>query len=244
MNTSATCLICRGPALFEPESPEAPHVHRASCQVCGRYQLAWDAGPVIADPKRQPDLALLSAFVRQASDAGRIAELNAANWELAVEEMRTVPVAGKIRKTLRAIADNTRTAGDWLQCDPRSDFKAILQRQAGAANESELDFLLSALVRTGELTADLGTVLQDGWDVMGIAIQVTPEGWATIQAANDAVRGTCFVAMSFSPDLTAVYENAFAPAIASCGLQVVRVDRIDTMTTLTTGSWPTFAGPR
>jgi nucleoside 2-deoxyribosyltransferase len=117
-----------------------------------------------------------------------------------------------------------------LGFDPDSQFKARLQRQAGATNETELHFILMALIQSGDLAVDLdlNDLGQTEWDVTGLQIRLTPQGWAVVQDELHGVRGTCFVAMSFEPQLVPLYERAIEPAVVTdCKLRVVRLDRVE-----------------
>ena len=66
---------------------------------------------------------------------------------------------------------------------------------------------------------------------MGVAVQVTPEGWAAIQAADEGVRGTCFVR---SGTCSSCSLTTWAPSarccssslpLARCGLATGFLDR-------------------
>src|SRR5262249_31088285 len=62
----------------------------------------------------------------------------------------------------------------------------------------------------------------------GIAHRLTAQGWAALSPSSAAgIPGTCFVAMSFDPELMPIYTDGIKPAIDDCGFSVTRVDRVE-----------------
>jgi hypothetical protein len=150
---SATCVLCRGKADFDPEGDKIK-VHWGRCQFCGRYEVTFEATRLLIRLDAL-DQVRVSAFARQETDAGGVARIDDKNLSDIVEEMRARPVAEKIRRALRALGDLTKVAGDSIEFSPGNANRAILQRQAGAVTDNELQFVMTALVEGGELALTL-----------------------------------------------------------------------------------------
>jgi len=183
------------------------------CGRCGRYQITGTLAATIRHPGDVELLPYLSAYLRQATARGEDIELStSSNWQrLAVAHSRT-PVHRKLDLVLRYFGERSKYPGAQVTAGSE-DFPLF-----DAPSSAEVNYLVDGLVEQGHLrqTGPSGNYV------------VTPQGWQRLSPMDPGgVPGTCFVAMAFDPSLSEIYESGIKQAAESCGLAVVRVDKIE-----------------
>jgi hypothetical protein len=183
-------------------------VHQIDCRNCGRFRYLLDRGPDFNDRRLMPYLA---AHVRQANAAGAlVVELTPTNWRLFAEGHAHTRVTRKIERLLAWYERASTHAGEAVILP---DHLAPL---IDAANQDEVDFCNQALIGQ-ELLQDAGAA---------DTFRITAKGWEKLSPAAGGTPGTCVVAMAFDPSLDEAFDLGITPAMAACGLEPIRVDRV------------------
>jgi len=204
------CPLCGWDALAERE-PRRDALF-VECQLCGRYVISelLLIRTITDDEKRL--WPYLRAHTRQATEAGRVAEISSDNWLDLARSHRDTPVATKLRKILDYVSQHSAFPGEAVDIDFPTKYPLF-----DASSEDELKFLVEHLAERVLLTPGH----PDGYFVLSVA------GWAAVEPAVGGVPGRCFVAMSFDPTLAAAYENGIRPAVKDdCGFDPVRIDLV------------------
>jgi len=204
-----TCPICRR----QLNKDSQPKLRMYSCAVCGEYFLDWKAEADIrslpADDRR---LAGLSAYIRDANRVGEEPELAGSSWLRAADSYLHASVATKLRRVLDRAGQLTTRAGQPVPIYEALDYPLFF------AQPSEVSYLLQALSDQELLkrTPDDGFI-------------VTPKGWAQLEPSGvGGIAGTCFVAMSFKPELDTAYDKGIHPAVTEdCGFEVIQLSRVE-----------------
>jgi len=202
------CVVCRQPLSVETYARRETF----NCSVCGEYQLVWRAVAVIgALPADDRRLAGLSAYIRDANKRGEIPELTTQTWERAADTYLHASVATKLRRVLERAGELSSYAGSLVEIGER-DYPLFF------AQQSEVRYLLEALVDRGLLSGTPGGL-----------VAVTPAGWEHLEpSGSGGIPGTCFVAMSFKPELTKAYDLGIRPAVTEdCGFEVIQLSRVE-----------------
>ena len=202
-----TCFICGADARLIA----APALNPRECNQCGRYRSTDEFLGAKSDPSDEQSLLLyLGAHTRQATERGEIVTLGQ-DWRDFAELHASTPVLRKLEMALEYLASKSEYAGAEVVIR-----NVILHPLFDAANKAEADYLLSHLAERGDIKT-LGRLE---------ACVVTPTGWARLDAPIGGIPGRCFVAMSFDPTLTEVYELGIQAALVKCKLVPVRLDFI------------------
>lgn len=193
------------------------------CPGCGRYVIDVRCAQMLktSDPSDAggTDMKVRASWrVRQATDAGEELELTVLNFDQ-VADFDTLPVSRRLFRFLELIALGSEGPGDLIPFQT-PEFRARLRCRTA----NEVEFLFHQLVGRGMLTK------QPFVEATGMPTGVTAltaKGWEAIEpAAGLGLPGICFVAMSFSPELNAAFDDGIRPAVEiDCGLKAVRVDR-------------------
>jgi nucleoside 2-deoxyribosyltransferase len=206
----ATCAICGR----QGNSFETGRVSFGiECATCGKYE----AGHILAiavlkglDAKDRRR-AGLSAYVREANKQGATPQLTADNWEGFAEGYLHASVSTKLRRVLERARELTTRAGQGVQIYQGLDYPLF------HAVEEEVPFLIDTLLEQKLLARKASGELV-----------ITAAGWAELEpTGSGGVPGTCFVAMSFKPELDSVYDQAIQPAIVACGFDVIQLSRVE-----------------
>jgi hypothetical protein len=207
MTVESYCPVC---SSAHADVREDLGVMRIRCRRCGNFEVTESLSE--DHPWVMSGLTpYLSAYLRQSSDAGRVARLDD-TWETHARSRRRTPVSRKLQLLLKLLAERSQFAGDQATLEP-DDFVLV-----DAMNGEELSFLSRTLVESG-LIAD---VARTGRWV------VTAKGWAELTPRSGrGLAGVCFVAMAFDPLLDPAFDDGIKPAVSvDCGMNVVRVDRV------------------
>lgn len=219
------CAIC----LREAENLGSKGLYeRTECRVCGRFRISdllvtiWQSARQQNGGQLAPDaqwlMAYLSAHVRQSAEE---VSLGVDNWQELARTHVGKPVGQKVQRLLELIANRSEPA-EVVQID-----MAELAPLLDAAGQEEVEYLIKALEEKRYLAIRMTG--GDGWgDGAKPAVVLTVSGWdAAAPFSGRGVPGTCFVAMSFRPELDEAFKEGIMKAVEDdCGFRVIRVDRI------------------
>ena len=126
-------------------------------------------------------------------------------------------VMERAERILRYLGRNTRELGQDHDLDDPA-----LQAVSYSSSQFEVGFLAQALHDEGWIDAQLTL---DG----GGQATVKPAGHRHLDRlqATFGIGDQVFVAMWFSPDLNAAYNEGFEPGISNAGYRAVRIDRVE-----------------
>ncbi len=205
------CPLCGWDALEERE-PRRDALF-VECPTCGRYLISefllTVPQAISAEDKRL--WQYLPAHTRQATEAGRVAEISSENWRDLTRSHMNTPVATKLRKVLEYVSQRSRFPGDQIEINFGSTYPLF-----DAASEHEAAFLFKNLRERELLDAGQGT------DVFVLSVA----GWSFLEPSSAGIPGRCFVAMSFHDSLNEAYSKGIQPAVLSCGFDPVRIDLV------------------
>lgn len=163
--------------------------------------------------RRDPALAALSAYVRQSNAAGIKQPLFTSDtWRAHADNHLHTPVAGKIKRLLLVVESRTAHAGAIVEILTNEIYPLL------NATPPEVPFLIDALIAEGLLAKITGQ--PHGYTL-------TLKGFERLEAEGLGPSTTCFVAMSFKPDLYSAFDMAIKPAIVESGFDDVRLDRVE-----------------
>jgi len=232
------CAICLGQAEVYPVRTPDGGIRAAAqieCERCGSFSitrelLTWWNSVRERNQSRLHDenealLPYLSAYTRQASGP---VELMTGNWQGFARQHASTPFSRKRDRMLRLVADRSKVPGEWVMLDYRLDAPLL-----DISGENEWRFIQNNLVNRELLRGDsFPTGRQEDtprgrMEIMEQKFSLTPAAWEALEPlGGGGVPGTCFVAMYFSQELNAVYDEGIRPAIEDdCGLRAIRIDR-------------------
>lgn len=223
------CFVCGYDALVQ--SAGARDGYFVVCEACSEYEISGSLGRgwsgLTGGYRTDEDKELmpfLSAYIARSSERP---VLLTDNWRGFAEQVRRQSVGQKIRRVLELFADRSSGTGASVKLRVR---KAV--PLSGCRNPEELIYFLQHLQAAGQLNWDpqaasdaiaLGSVDSD------VIVRLTVAGWEAVQpVSGGGVVGTCFMAMSFDPDLDEAFTDGFKPAVETdCGFTLNRVDRTE-----------------
>lgn len=211
-NQLLNCPLCGNNKAQCPFDSDGREVHRVTCATCGTYEITMEAEDAVArDPAANGSRWHLSAATRRAADDDREILIRLDNWKDFADSFAGTSIKTKERLLLEAIRSGSAFFGDMVAFSFDVDWPQI------AANGPAECWAILEHVRDAGLLAQGRTL--DQW-------ALTWGGWETIEPIAGGVPGICFVAMAFSPDLIAAFEDGFRNAIETdCGLKAVRIDK-------------------
>lgn len=118
----------------------------------------------------------------------------------------------KSKNLLKYIKSLSSFEGDAISLTRQKINENQIWREMYFTNEREMEFYLKDLIQE-ELISQYGAS-KDGFGILSL----TKKGIIALRDSsfNDDSK-TCFIAMSFSPELDEIYSNAIAPAVINCG---------------------------
>ncbi|MBI4329174.1 MAG: hypothetical protein HY685_04845 [Chloroflexi bacterium] len=188
-----------------------------ACPVCGNFDTGH-FGLEDLDKSLVLRKFLLSAAVREASDAGKKLTVTA---ETAPSLLAAFPPSitplDQMDRALLYVAKRQERADEAISVDWNYDYPL-----AWARDGEEFRYLLSMLCKRGLLERE-----RPGVDFG--ALRLTPEGWERLEQLRRVQRHSdqAFVAMWFSQDLDQVWEQGFKPALEETGFRPLRVDLLE-----------------
>jgi hypothetical protein len=152
------------------------------------------------------------AAIRDAAERGERAQLLSDNWEALAQGFADFSIAQKMRRLLEYVgAASSGRAGAKIRISDELEYPRF-----AALDHREYHWLRQALFKQGLIEADPNE------------LSLTLAGWEAYRPNRGGAPGTCFVAMSFDPELSPAYDQGIAPAVTEdCRLSIVRVDRVE-----------------
>ena len=201
---SRICWICRG-TFAQPFERTGDSID-VDCGTCGHYRIS-ESLRASNFPLPESERYRFSYWCKQRELEGRDPPLLTAPTIAAiVGELPKPPTHAKADILLGSLT--------LLHPEPGQSFKFDTFRQyplAAARGEREVLFHIGRLVKQKYLDSRPGT-----------DYTITGEGWeraAEIAATSASVSKTAFVAMWFAPEMLALAESAFKPAIVRAGFE-------------------------
>ena len=206
-----------------------------NCKICGRFKIdedvvdfnywnEWSIKKNPNDPKNKTiekfrnERHLLSGLSRELTEAGfaplHISEksiislLNDSRIARTLEE--------KIDKFLYYLSKKTTYFEEKIEFDESNDRSLMY-----AKNSQEMESILNLLVEEKSIYS---------WDNMNSIIHLTKDGLIYIQDKNINITTNSkqvFVAMWFSEEMEAIYNDSISPAIKECGFQAIKINEIE-----------------
>ncbi len=185
------------------------------CPRCGRYELI---GPEAIDQSFNWSSELrnpLSCAARQASEAGRPIRIMGKNAADLARPHTNSRVADNQERLLREIAKRAVRPQGVATFSPQADFTLI-----DCYNNTEFAWYIESL-------GTQGLVAHAGGSTAVHSLTLTVQGWKTVQPLpqSGGIPGQCFVAMWFSSETHAAYENGIKPAVVKAGCVPIRIDQ-------------------
>ena len=205
------CRVC-GLAVDEVMQHQGGDALTVRCQRCGEYAISGSllaiGFPTISPRQR----AGLMAAIRDAAARGERALLLSDTWEGLAQGFADFSIAQKMRRLLEYVgAASGGRAGAKIRISDELEYPRF-----AALDQREYHWLRQALFKQGLIEADPND------------LSLTLAGWEAYRPNHGGAPGTCFVAMSFEPELNPAYDHGIAPAVTEdCRLSIVRVDRVE-----------------
>ena len=211
VDQSKPCPICR---TYFSSSDRLGHrdAYEVHCFGCGVFEISdhlaamhWNGNDMFWPPH------LLAGAMRYRTSRGERVSLNTANMEGLIE---SVPVPRtpfeQIDLIVRDLGRRTSAFGEPVTYDSRTSYPV-----AFCQDGAEFDRLLAAARGLGYVELPDS----EGWTL-------TLEGWARSEELRAARPDSdqAFVAMWFSPDVSAAWKSGIKPALESVGYVPMRID--------------------
>jgi nucleoside 2-deoxyribosyltransferase len=158
-----------------------------------------------------PDKYLLSYVCRTWPDGEAPPVILNSNVQALLRRAPRLAVPEKRDRLLELMAQETEIAGAATKWNAFNDYPLVPTR-----NEAEAMWLLDSLEAAGLIRhtdKGGGALTMAGWERVSQLRQAGPNS------------GFAFVAMSFAPEMSALYDEAIAPAVREAGYEPIRVDR-------------------
>lgn len=227
----APCPVCKREGIEEERISQSMASYH--CPVCGAYEMPPFAPEIhgASTPNRK-----LSAWIREQNE--RRETVRFTKKEMLETILASIPdyrPSEEQLKLLQSIERRTDRPSQAIALDARTDFPL-----AYADDFKELNFYLEALEERMLIRPTGKEVDRSRDNVTPWTVSITATGWDYLDKhASDLREKTqAFVAMSFSPDMKPMWEDAIKPAIQRAGYTACRVDEEPTATISSSRSWP------
>jgi hypothetical protein len=185
------------------------------CPQCGRYELI---GPQTTSESFQwaPELRrALSCAARQAAEAGQPLRITSGTAAEFAEPHMHTRVSDNRERLLREAAKRAGRPHIGAPFSLANDFTLI-----DCYSREEFIWYIDWLKKQ-EL------VFQTGGDLTAVELKLSMEGWNQVQPLSrpGGIPGQCFMAMWFSDETRAAYEEGIEPAVSKAGFKPIRIDR-------------------
>lgn len=166
-----------------------------------------------------PGYPLFTAWVREKYESKLAApRLNSNNIESILENLTNYSVTEKQLILMRALERLSDYPGDEIHVHPVIDYPL-----SWSNGSQEFVYHVRALIQCG-FVIRLGQ--PEAWTEDAFWLTIAPAGWEFIRQNTRTGMNTeqVFVAMSFAPELDAVWTDAIQPALAKAGYRAYRID--------------------
>jgi nucleoside 2-deoxyribosyltransferase len=195
------------PSVDAGKVPTPPMVSY-QCPVCGSYEIPPRAAGIRDEPTPNRKF---SAWIREQNEQGL--EVRFPSESTITNVLNSLPdyrPSEKQLKLLKAIERRSDPPGTTVVLSAGRDIPL-----AYSSSSTELAFHIQALKERGFLSSPTA------WKA-----KITPAGWDYLDkhASDLKAKTQAFVAMSFSDEMKAIWEDAIKPAISEAGYTPYRVD--------------------
>jgi len=215
MTAVSRCPLCDS-TVSMPSSMGQRDIVRITCETCGSFAITPEAANALQQPDVRDKLYVLSGLTRTATENEQLLELTTYSIP---DLLNSAPLPktpfDAIERLLLLIRADTKSITGAVKL-LRTDYPLIFARSA-----DELGQTIDHLVDLGYVTR------QDETEHVQVAL--TLKGWKAAADLRRAGRSSkrAFVAMSFSPDLSAAWENGIKLALTDAGFDAIRVDLVE-----------------
>jgi len=209
--TPNECPICAHPDA-EGE-PLADGGHRVRCRTCGVFVIAADRIGAARAPEFERKAHIVSARLREASDAGREIDLRRFTLEQLTAGFPERPDPFDcMNRILLFIHDRVASPVDSIELYG-DDYPL-----AHARNAEEFFHYVRHLAHRGDLEIDAG-----------VTYRLTIDGWKRVEEIRRSTADSdqAFVAMWFDPSMAPVWRDGFRPALEDVGFRPLRMDALE-----------------
>lgn len=229
------CFFCQ--RFVEYEKDPNVDVYNGECDTCGNFQLAgtlYRTGSFAPD-----DIAWkMSAWVTEQNEKGITPEIYSTYKTQIAAKIETKNIEQKFNHALLVFAKKSEFGGFHISFSPSKSYPLFW-----AQNEWEFQFIVNELHRDGYLVLsleedssvrdsegiDFFKMYEAGFDYFYVSL--TGKGWERVNELKHGASesNSVFVAMSFAPSMTKVYEEGFRTAIESegVGYDALRLDKTE-----------------
>jgi hypothetical protein len=180
------------------------------CPRCGSVHIDER---VVKQAEADGTLHLLSAFFKRQRHG--FVNPNLGRWELSdyLDHVTLRSPTEQADLLLQELAKSTYRLGWPSNFNSNTDYPLLT-----AKDSREVEVLLAWLGNAG--------YVDNTTEVIGV---LTLRGWQRVEELQNTGRESfrAFVAMSFNPALTGVYDEGIKPAIMEAGYQPIRIDRVE-----------------
>ncbi len=212
------CLCGREASVNAPESAP-PEWLNVQCPRCGSYRVSWSLAIVQIRDKRI-ELENLSPWIRQQVLEGLPPPyLTPEHVQTLLDSLPVYRPRDKMNLLLRAIERRTPFPGAMVELNWDNDCVF-----AWCSLPEEAQFYLDSLLDRRLVSVDPKPRRNDA----RLTVQVTAEGFDYLEKhhRSSTLTRQVFVAMSFAPELLALYAQGLRPAIEKAGYVAFRVDDV------------------
>ncbi len=214
VETLARCPLCDSRDAASRYAPEAG-VAWQQCLRCGDYSMTGAVARDIESATMDSKL-LLSYWIRARNLRGEKPAKLREEDVMQAATLRAPSVIARAEAILSQMVRVHPTLGTSFDYGATNDFRGC----GGCRNDSELTFLINALIKEGWVEFHQNRVGH---------VTVTPQGHlkadALLYGGGQGVNG--FVAMWFNPSMDVIYRDGFAKGIVDAGYDPKRVDQTE-----------------
>ena len=168
--------------------------------------------------KTPTQIANMSGYIRE--NSGSMIRHDQIDFLL---NLSTPSPTEKATRLLKEIAKTYPDAGEHFRLERRDNLLPWLSR-TWIKDEEEFLYITFRVLLTQKKFLESG----DSWNLIPSgSLQITPEGWAYLEALKDdpSIGSDVFVAMWFDPGMDVVWNEAFYLGITSAGYHPTRIDK-------------------
>ncbi len=201
---SPQCLLCDGPANYDPP---IRHSHVVHCRRCGNYEISFQAEQSL----NPGDRWLFSAYCRR-HPKGTTPFIKTPNIKDIKSSIPQYSPPEQLDNLLDLMCRMSPSEfGMASSLDPENDYPLLIMRGPG-----EVRSYMAELQRRGYIsTVENKVVLIDGWKRLE-------------EIARSARQSTrTFVAMWFDKSMDDLFEKAIKPAVTEAGYEPLRIDKFE-----------------
>ncbi len=227
------CFLCKN-TLEQSISPNWDMLDKCSvdCKICGKYEITRLVYAGIDKYLGEDKLHQLSCCIREINeDKDRkppkiICDKDIDKMFSSVKVPATM--LEKAHKIIRYLGKKSDSFSKPIQTDILHDYPIAFAR-----NYTEFDKLLRYLVESGYIEGNSNAAYsvktptgENGFSSFN-SVSLTMKGWQLYEENEKRQPNSkqCFVAMSFDPELDAIYEQGIKKAIKEAGYEPIRIDK-------------------